>query len=91
VGEHPVIVDDQGEVTVGSYSIGRLQGFKFEVDPSAKHADRKMLLATAERRLGTEFEKRAAALVADTDDHFTCAARRGCRPQSCGAAMRWRG
>ncbi|QAY77618.1 helicase-related protein [Sphingosinicella sp. BN140058] len=70
-GEFPVIVDEQGEVTVGSFPIGRMEGFSFEVDPTAKHADRKMLLATAERRLGGEFEKRAAALAADTDDHFT--------------------
>jgi ATP-dependent RNA helicase SUPV3L1/SUV3 len=70
-GEFPVVVDDQGEVTVGSFSIGRMEGFAFEVDPTARHADRKMLLATAERRLGGEYEKRAAALVADTDDHFT--------------------
>jgi ATP-dependent RNA helicase SUPV3L1/SUV3 len=70
-GEFPVIVDDQGEVTVGSFAIGRMEGFSFEVDPTARHADRKMLLATAERRLGGEYEKRAAALVADTDEHFT--------------------
>jgi ATP-dependent RNA helicase SUPV3L1/SUV3 len=30
-----------------------------------------MLLATAERRLSGEYEKRAGALVADSDDHFT--------------------
>jgi ATP-dependent RNA helicase SUPV3L1/SUV3 len=70
-GEFPVIVDEQGEVTVGSFAIGRMEGFSFEVDPTARHADRKMLLATAERRLGGEYEKRAAALVSDTDDHFT--------------------
>ncbi len=70
-GEFPVIVDEQGEVTVGTFPIGRLEGFHFEVDPTARHADRKMLLATAERRLGGEYEKRAGALVADTDDHFT--------------------
>ncbi|HWH18097.1 MAG TPA: helicase-related protein, partial [Allosphingosinicella sp.] len=70
-GEFPVLVDEQGEVSVGSYPIGRLEGFHFEVDPAARHADRKMLLATAERRLGGEYEKRAAALVADTDDHFS--------------------
>jgi ATP-dependent RNA helicase SUPV3L1/SUV3 len=69
-GEFPVIVDEQGEVSVGSYAIGRLTGFHFEVDPTARHADRKMLLATAERRLGGEYEKRAAALVADSDDNF---------------------
>jgi ATP-dependent RNA helicase SUPV3L1/SUV3 len=70
-GEFPVIVDEQGEVTVGSFAIGRMEGFSFEVDPTARHADRKMLLATAERRLGGEYAKRAAALVADTDEHFT--------------------
>jgi ATP-dependent RNA helicase SUPV3L1/SUV3 len=71
VGEFPVIVDEQGEVTVGSFPIGRMEGFAFEVDPTARHADRKMLLATAERRLGGEYERRAAALAADSDDHFT--------------------
>jgi ATP-dependent RNA helicase SUPV3L1/SUV3 len=70
-GEFPVLVDAEGEVTVGSFPIGRMEGFSFEVDPTAKHADRKMLLATAERRLGGEYEKRAAALAADTDEHFT--------------------
>jgi ATP-dependent RNA helicase SUPV3L1/SUV3 len=70
-GEFPVIIDEQGEVSVGSYAIGRLQGFSFEVDPAARHADRKMLLATAERRLAGEYEKRAAALVADEDQHFS--------------------
>lgn len=70
-GEFPVMIDEEGEVSVGSYAIGRLQGFDFQVDPAARHSDRKMLLATAERRLGGEYEKRAGALVADTDDHFT--------------------
>jgi ATP-dependent RNA helicase SUPV3L1/SUV3 len=69
--DYPVIVDAEGEVTVGSYPIGRMEGFAFEVDPAARHADRKMLLATAERRLGGEYEKRGAALVADSDNHFS--------------------
>jgi len=69
-GEFPVLIDAQGEVSVGSYAIGRLQGFAFEVDPAARHADRKMLLATAERRLAGEYEMRAAALVADADENF---------------------
>jgi ATP-dependent RNA helicase SUPV3L1/SUV3 len=71
IGEFPVIVDEEGEVSVGTYAIGRLQGFSFEVDPTARHADRKMLLAAADRKLAGEYEKRAAALVADTDDHFS--------------------
>jgi ATP-dependent RNA helicase SUPV3L1/SUV3 len=85
-GEFPVLVDEQGEVTVGSFPIGRMEGFAFEVDPTARHADRKMLLATAERRLGGEYEKRAAALAADTDDHFTLRTDPG-QP----VAVLWRG
>jgi ATP-dependent RNA helicase SUPV3L1/SUV3 len=85
-GEFPVIVDEQGEVTVGSFPIGRMEGFAFEVDPTAKHADRKMLLATAERRLGGEYEKRGAALAADTDEHFTLRSEPG-QP----VAVLWRG
>ena len=84
--EFPVLVDEQGEVTVGSYSIGRMEGFSFEVDPAARHADRKMLLATAERRLGGEYEKRAGALVADSDDHFSLRTEVG-QP----VAILWRG
>jgi ATP-dependent RNA helicase SUPV3L1/SUV3 len=86
VGEFPVIVDEQGEVTVGSFPIGRMEGFAFEVDPTARHSDRKMLLATAERRLGGEYEKRAAALAADSDDHFTLRTEPG-QP----VAVLWRG
>jgi ATP-dependent RNA helicase SUPV3L1/SUV3 len=84
--EFPVLVDEQGEVTVGSYSIGRMEGFAFEVDPAARHSDRKMLLATAERRLGGEYEKRAAALVADTDEHFSLRSEAGLP-----VAILWRG
>ncbi|MDQ3140039.1 MAG: helicase, partial [Pseudomonadota bacterium] len=84
--EFPVIVDAQGEVSVGTYPIGRLEGFHFEVDPDARHGDRKMLLATAERRLAGEYEKRAGALVADSDDHFSLRSEAG-QP----VAILWRG
>jgi ATP-dependent RNA helicase SUPV3L1/SUV3 len=86
VDEHPVLVDEEGEVSVGSFAIGRLNGFAFEVDPAAKHADRKMLLATAERRLGGEYEKRAGALVADGGEHFALRGEAGLPP-----ALLWRG
>ena len=85
-GEFPVIVDEQGEVSVGSYLIGRLEGFEFQVDPTARHADRKILLATAERRLGGEFERRAQALVADADENFALRTDAG-QP----VAILWRG
>ena len=51
-GEFPVIVDARARSASAPIAIGRLEGFAFEVDPAARHADRKMLLATAERRLG---------------------------------------
>src|SRR3712207_6447765 len=63
-----------------------MEGFAFEVDPAARHSDRKMLLATAERRLGHEYEKRAGALVADTDDHFLLRTEAGLP-----VAILWRG
>ena len=85
-GEFPVLVDEEGEVSVGTYAIGRLHGFAFEVDPAARHADRKMLLAAADRKLAGEYEKRAAALVADTDEHFTLRSEAG-QP----VAILWRG
>ncbi len=85
-GDFPVIIDAEGEVSVGTYAIGRLNGFAFEVDPAARHADRKMLLATAERRLAGEYEKRAAALAAGDDDHFTLRTDAGTP-----AAILWRG
>ena len=85
-GDFPVVIDAEGEVSVGTYAIGRLNGFAFEVDPAARHADRKMLLATAERRLAGEYEKRAAALAADTDEHFALRTEAGTPP-----AILWRG
>jgi ATP-dependent RNA helicase SUPV3L1/SUV3 len=85
-GEFPVLIDAEGEVSVGSFAIGRLQGFAFEVDPAARHADRKMLLATAERRLGGEYERRAGALVVDTDENFALRTDAG-QP----VALLWRG
>ena len=66
----PMAVADDGEVSVGDEPIGRLDGFAFIVDPSARHSDRRMLLAAAERRLGEELERRAAALVTDGDEVF---------------------
>ncbi len=85
-GDFPITIDAEGEVSVGTYAIGRLNGFAFEVDPAARHADRKMLLATAERRLAGEYEKRAAALAGDGDEHFVLRTDPGAPP-----ALLWRG
>jgi ATP-dependent RNA helicase SUPV3L1/SUV3 len=66
----PVTVAADGEVSVGPEPIGHLAGFEFRVDPSAKLADKRLLLAAAERRLGDELDKRAKALVEAPDDAF---------------------
>src|SRR5689334_12525324 len=58
----PVTVAADGEVSVGPEPIGHLTGFEFRVDPSAKLADKRLLLAAADRRLGEELDRRARAL-----------------------------
>jgi ATP-dependent RNA helicase SUPV3L1/SUV3 len=63
----PVTVAADGEVSVGPEPIGHLIGFDFKVDPTARLADKRLLLAAAERRLGDELDRRAAGLV-DADD-----------------------
>lgn len=69
----PMAIGADGEVSVGDEPIGRLDGFAFAVDPNARSSDRRMLLAAAERRLGAEFERRAAALAVDEDAGFAMA------------------
>ncbi|MEO7503830.1 MAG: helicase-related protein [Sphingomicrobium sp.] len=66
----PVTVAADGEVSVGPEPIGHLAGFEFTVDPTATHADKRLLLAAAERRLGDELDRRAAALCAAPDQEF---------------------
>ena len=63
----PVTVAADGEVSVGPEPIGHLTGFEFRVDPNARLADKRLLLAAAERRLGDELDRRAKALVAAED------------------------
>jgi ATP-dependent RNA helicase SUPV3L1/SUV3 len=64
----PVTVAADGEVNVGPEPIGHLTGFDFRVDPNARFADKRLLLAAAERRLGDELDRRARALV-EAEDH----------------------
>jgi ATP-dependent RNA helicase SUPV3L1/SUV3 len=66
----PMTVAADGEVSVGPEPIGHLSGFEFRVDPSASLADKRLLLAAAERRLGEELDRRAKALVEADDDAF---------------------
>ena len=52
------------EVQVDGEAIGHLAGFRFRVDPQARLADRKLLLAAAERHLPELRAKRADMLLA---------------------------
>jgi ATP-dependent RNA helicase SUPV3L1/SUV3 len=70
----PVTVAADGEVSVGPEPIGHLLGFEFRVDQTARLADKRLLLAAAERRLGDELDRRANALIDAPDHAFTLAA-----------------
>ena len=56
-------VDADGTVAVAGEEIGRLDGFRFTVDPAARHGEKRLLLAAAERHLRTEFDKRGRELA----------------------------
>jgi len=81
----PVTVAADGEVSVGPEPIGHLAGFEFKVDPTARHADKRLLLAAAERRLGDELDRRAAALCDAPDSEFRLVEEAG------GLAIGWDG
>jgi len=82
----PVTVAADGEVSVGPEPIGHLSGFEFRVDPATRLADKRLLLAAAERRLGDELERRAGALVEAPDSAFELVVEDGG-----GAAIGWNG
>ncbi|WP_231471674.1 helicase-related protein [Novosphingobium sp. CECT 9465] len=60
----PVRLCDSGAVLVDDEPIGHLEGFRFVVDPLARAADRKLLLAAAERHLPGLLEARGVELIA---------------------------
>ncbi|MDE2303102.1 MAG: helicase, partial [Sphingomonadales bacterium] len=59
----PVTLDGDS-VLVDGETIGTLTGFRFRVEPSARHGDHKLLLAAAERHLPGLLTARARAIVA---------------------------
>ena len=77
----PVTVGPEGEVMVDDHPIGRLDGFRFSVDASARAGDRRLLLAAAERHLAGERGARATALIEAADADIMLA----------GVALMWRG
>jgi ATP-dependent RNA helicase SUPV3L1/SUV3 len=82
----PVTVAADGEVSVGPEPIGHLSGFDFRVDPNARLADKRLLLAAAERRLGDELDRRAKALIEAEDQAFRLTVE-----ENGGVAVAWEG
>ena len=67
-GALPVVIGEEGEVLVEDHVIGTLEGFRFTVAADARHADKRLLLAAAEKRLGTELAKRGRELAESSDN-----------------------
>ncbi|MBB3981518.1 ATP-dependent RNA helicase SUPV3L1/SUV3 [Sphingobium fontiphilum] len=82
----PVELTDAGHVEVDGESIGRLDGFRFSVDPDATMQDRKMLLAAAERHLGRILRVKAEELVGGPDEDLALLDMAGDAP-----GIGWRG
>ena len=60
----PVSLEEDGRLTVEGETIGRLDGFRYSVDPNAGLADRKMLLSAGEKALPGILAQRADQLLA---------------------------
>ena len=67
----PITLAEDGTLLVEDEALGKVEGFRFDVDPAANHADRKMLLAAAEkalpRILGEKAEKLAASDLSEIE------------------------
>lgn len=59
----PIEIDENNVVTVEGERLGHVEGFRFVVDQAANHADRKMMLAAAEKALPRILGERAEALA----------------------------
>ncbi|MEL7444550.1 MAG: helicase-related protein [Pseudomonadota bacterium] len=64
-GALPVSLESDGRMTVEGETIGRLDGFRFAVEPDATVADRKMLLAAGEKALPGILAQRAEWLMTE--------------------------
>lgn len=63
-GMLPIEIDASGKVSVEGETLGTVTGFRFTVDPGARHEDRRMLLAAAEKALPRLLGRKAEALAA---------------------------
>ena len=83
----PVVIGPEGEVLVEDHPIGRLEGFRFIVAGDARAADKRLLLAAAERRLGDERARRGVALAEAGDADLSLAAEPGTVPTLCWTSL----
>ncbi len=67
----PVEVDENNMVLVDGETLGSLKGFQFEVSSDARHQDKKILLAAAERHLSVTLSNKAKEVAMSGDDKFT--------------------
>ena len=75
VGALPVTIGEQGEVMVEDHPIGTLEGFRFTVAADARAADKRLLLAAAEKRLESELSRRGRDLAEAQDSEFALTRR----------------
>nr|WP_247713748.1 helicase-related protein [Qipengyuania sphaerica] len=60
----PITLGEDGTLLVEDEALGKVEGFRFSVDPAATHEDRKMMLAAAEKALPRILGEKAEALAA---------------------------
>jgi len=76
----PVTLEEGDSICVDGEPIGHLRGFAFVVDAQARLADRKLLVAAADRHLPGLLAQRARALIADGADALSIRADEKGRP-----------
>ena len=77
----PVDVAADGAVSVDGHALGKLTGFRFEVSSDTRVADKRLLIAAAEKGLAGELRKRGAELVAASDAELSLTAEPGAVPK----------
>ncbi len=77
----PVDVAADGAVSVDGHALGKLTGFRFEVSPDTRVADKRLLIAAAEKGLASELRKRGGELIAAADAELALSAEPGALPE----------
>jgi ATP-dependent RNA helicase SUPV3L1/SUV3 len=76
----PVDVAGDGAVSVDGHAIGQLNGFRFEVSPDTKVADKRLLISAAEKGLVQELARRGGELAVAGDAELALVAEAGEAP-----------